>query len=153
MKNFKYLSFIFVFFLSTGVLVCVQLCGMRNKQISKNKVNHISNEKEVAFIFDLKYGLFSHYVWAGGSGTTDQSGKPAKNIQEQINTFDVSQYVRDCKTFSVQYVIFTAWHARMNPLYYSPVYRKWRDNADKNNPDKNDRDIIAELANALKITY
>ena len=133
MRPVKILGLIFVFLISAGKPLIAQ--HIRTGE------NPISN---------LKFGLFSHYVWSGENGTKDLNGIPSKSIREQINTFDVKQYIKDCKSFGIQYVIFTAWHARMNPLYYSPVYRKWRDNPEKNNPDKNDRDLIAELANALK---
>ena len=133
MRTIKILSLIFLFLISTGKPLLAQ---------------HRSGDENP--VSSLKFGLFSHYVWPGGGGTVDQNGVPSKSIHEQINTFDVKQYAKDCKSFGVQYVIFTAWHARMNPLYYSPVYRKWRDNPEKNNPDKNNRDLIAELANALK---
>jgi hypothetical protein len=150
MKNFKFLWVTLVYIFSAFGQISGQIPGDRVNANSKNSGNSISGDSDVAFISDLKYGLFSHYVWAGGGGTADQNGMPSKSIQEQINTFDVKQYANDCKSFGVQYVIFTAWHVRMNHLYYSPVYRKWRDNAENNNPKKNDRDLIAELADALK---
>jgi hypothetical protein len=150
MRTIKNLSLIFVFIISTGKPLIAQLSRIGNNPISNPGINLTANNKAEASISNLKYGLFSHYVWPGGGGAVDQNGVPSKSIQEQINTFDVKQYAKDCKSFGVQYVIFTAWHARMNPLYYSPVYRKWRDSAAKNNPDKNDKDLIAELANALK---
>lgn len=162
MKNRKTMFFILVLVLFIDTYTNAQITEMRCKTISERKSyppkqpfftsfsSTKSTDKDKAFILDLKYGLFSHYVWAGGSGAADLNGVASKNIQEQINTFDVQQYARDCKSFGAQYVIFTAWHARMNPLYYSPVYRRWRDNAEVNNPDKNDRDLIAELAVALK---
>lgn len=112
----------------------------------KPKISLNPIDQEVAFILDLKYALFSHYVW--GLKTVDLNDGSAKSIQEQINTFDVRQYARDCKKFGVQYVVFTAWHAGMNPLYHSPGYRKWR-SAIANNPEVTDRDILMQLADAL----
>lgn len=151
MKKINYVFILFAFILSAGTEIYAQKPVMAKVKIQGAEINPIKIDKDVAFILDFKYGLFSHYVWAGESGTTDKDGVPSKNIQEQINTFDVQQYAHDCKSFGVQYVIFTAWHARMNPLYYSSVYRKWRDNAEVNNPNKDDRDLIAELADALKV--
>lgn len=132
----------FFLFISSESFISVDKTGQ--KKISKPAGEYID------FVSDLRYGLFSHYVWGGGGGTVDQFGVPSKTIHEQINTFDVRQYIEDIKNFGVQYVIFTAWHFRMNPLYFSPVYRKWRENGELNNPDENDRDLIAELAAALK---
>jgi len=150
MKNLKILFYIIILTCSAYARLNAQVPGIRDNAHSEKSGCNTSTDTQSALISNLKYGLFSHYVWAGGSGTADQNGVPSKSIQEQINTFDVQQYAKDCKSYGVQYVIFTAWHAQMNPLYYSPVYRKWRNNAEQNNPDKNDRDIIAELADALK---
>ena len=150
MKNYKSHFFILAFTFSAFALVRGQISEIWDKVISKSSNSSISKDKDAVLDSGLKYGLFSHSVWPGGGGTADQNGIPSKSIQEQINTFDLDQYAKDCKSFGVQYVIFTALYARMNLLYYSQVYRKWRDNAEKNNPDKNDKDLIAELANALK---
>lgn len=63
----------------------------------KPKITLNPVDQEVAFILDLKYGLFSHYVW--GLKTVDLNGSSVKSIPEKINTFDVRQYTRDRKNF------------------------------------------------------
>lgn len=111
-----------------------------------------STEEDVAFMKDLEYGLFFHYIWGGqGNGTTtiDENGNSPDNIHDFVNNFDVDQVVEDCEKFNAQYVIFTAWHYKMNPLYNSEVYRAWRSDAEENNPSVQDRDIIMELADKL----
>lgn len=106
--------------------------------------------EDIAFAQNLEYGIFLHYIWGGkGSATIDENGDQPDNIHDFVNHFDVEQVVEDCKEMGVQYVIFTAWHYRMNPLYYSEVYREWRADAEVNNPSLEDADIIMELADGL----
>ena len=145
MKNIIIINFFF-FLLLNVFHINAQNIEVKNTVLLKPKISLHPVDQEVAFTLDLKYGLFSHYVW--GLKTVDPNDGSAKSIQEQINTFDVQQYARDCKKFGVQYVVFTAWHAGMNPLYHSPVYRKWR-SAIANNPEVTDRDILMQLADAL----
>lgn len=110
-----------------------------------------STKEDVEFMQNLEYGLFFHYIWGGdpASSTMDENGNQPKDIHEFVNNFDVDQVVEDCEKFNAQYVIFTVWHYRMNPLYYSEVYREWRSDAEANNPSEEDRDIIMELADKL----
>ena len=140
-QRLKYFIFSVVFFSLVPIKVICQR-GAAPEIISVE-----NNGAGVAFVKNLKYGIFSHYVWSG-SGTADINGFPAKTIKAQLDDFDVSEYAKDCKNFGAQYVVFTAWHAGMNPLYNSPVYRKWR-SVVANNPGAADRDILSELADAL----
>ncbi len=105
---------------------------------------------DTAFAQAAEYGLFVHYVWGDSNfAAIDENGNHASTIQEFLNDFDVNEFAENCQSFGVQYVIFTAWHYKMTPIYYSPVFREWRENPDVNNPSSSDRDLIMEISNAL----
>ena len=94
-----------------------------------------------------KYGLFVHYVWAGKYGhlTVDRNGKPPATMEAMANDFDVQGFANDVSAWGVEYVIFTAWHANINPLFPSETMKKWgmADHTCK-------RDLIGEIIAALK---
>lgn len=75
----------------------------------------------------MKYGFFVHYVWAGAYGqlTKDGAGQPAKSLDDLANRFDVEGFANDLAAWQVEYVIFTAWHANINPLFPSETMKKW----------------------------
>lgn len=74
----------------------------------------------------LKYGLFVHYVWAGNSSlTVDREGRPLQSLDELADAFDVKRFADDLAAWQVEYVIFTAWHAGINPLFPSETMKKW----------------------------
>ena len=88
-----------------------------------------------------RYGLFVHYVpglsiYPMGGSTND--------IDEIANKFDVKQLANDAQAFGMEYVIVTAFHAKMRPLYPSAVTEKWRPGNSSN------RDCIRDLINELK---
>ena len=99
------------------------------------KIYTIYSREEIEAIshfLDKKYGLFVHYVWSGkrhkDKGITGRTpnGVEAQSVNEMIENFDVKQFADDCEAFGLQYVIFTAWHYAMHPLYPSEVFKKWR---------------------------
>lgn len=89
---------------------------------------------------ELKYGLFVHYVH-GLSIFSD--GRSCKDIDETLNSFDVEGFARDVADTGAQYLVFTAWHADMIPLYPSEVTAKWRG---KKLPR---RDLLGEIIDAV----
>ena len=74
----------------------------------------------------LKHGFFVHYVWPGGGGLTIKpDGTHAASIDELADAFDVPGFVNDLVSWEVEYLIFTAWHANINPLFPSKTMEKW----------------------------
>lgn len=65
-----------------------------------------------------RYGFFVHYV---ACGAVYKDGTRPADIQEAADRFDVPGFVRDIAAMKVDYLIFTAWHFRMMPLYPSAV--------------------------------
>ena len=89
----------------------------------------------------MRYGFFVHYL-AGQAPYMD--GSIAEDINESADRFDVPRFVDEVASMRVEYVIFTAWHARAIPLYPSEVTRRWR-------PDKFvRRDLIGEIIDGLR---
>lgn len=87
-----------------------------------------------------RYGIFTHYV---PGLTIDATGRVPSTIDETADGFDAEGYAADVAAFGAQYVIFTAWHARMIPLYPSAVSDAYRPGTSAR------RDLIADLINAL----
>jgi hypothetical protein len=74
----------------------------------------------------MKFGFFVHYVWAGNrSLTVDRRGHTLKSLDDLANAFDVKDFADDLAAWQVEYVIFTAWHAGINPLFPSETMKKW----------------------------
>lgn len=93
-----------------------------------------------------KYGFFVHYVWAGGGGLTLKSdGTPPASFEELANGFDAKGFANDMEAWGVEYVIFTAWHANINPLFPSETMRKW---GMANHTCE--RDVLRDLIDACK---
>ncbi|TAE73443.1 MAG: hypothetical protein EAZ65_00510 [Verrucomicrobia bacterium] len=73
-----------------------------------------------------KVGFFAHYVWAGQGGlSVDRNGKPAASFEALADAFDAESFANDMAAWEVEYVIFTAWHANINPLFPSETMKKW----------------------------
>lgn len=75
-----------------------------------------------------KYGFFVHYVWGGSQDkpfTCDRNGKRPATFDKLANAFDAQNLARDLESWGVEYVIFTAWHANLNPLFPSETMKKW----------------------------
>jgi Alpha-L-fucosidase len=94
-----------------------------------------------------KYGFFVHYVWGGKgrSGSIDSSGRQPDSFDMLADAFDVVGFANDMAAWQVEYVVFTAWHANINPLFPSETMKKW------GMPDHTcKRDLIGEMIKALK---
>ena len=85
------------------------------------------------------YGIFVHY----GSMTRYPDGSKQKSVDEAADNFDVQGFVNDIAAMSPEYLIFTAWHLWMNPLYPSAKMTEWlgEDHSSK-------RDVLQELLDA-----
>ena len=90
--------------------------------------------------YRYKYGLFVHYVH-GLSMFSD--GRMPKNINETLDSFDAEGFARDVADMGVQFLVFTAWHWRMIPLYPSEVTAKWR------HCEIPRRDLLGEIIDAV----
>lgn len=87
-----------------------------------------------------KYGLFVHYVH---DRALFSDGRKPCDINETLDSFNVEGFARCVADMGVQYLIFTAWHFNMIPLYPSEVTAKWRG---KKIPH---RDLLGEIIDAL----
>ena len=95
----------------------------------------------------MKYGLFGHHGWGGKAYalTKNPDLSVPKSIDEVANSFDIKRYANDVAAFKVEYIVFTAWHAEMNPIFPSQAMDKWRGPGHSAK-----RDVIAELITELK---
>ena len=94
----------------------------------------------------LKYGIFSHYVWARSWGTPDIYGVAPTSADDVANKFNAVQYANDVAQAGAQYVVFTAWHANLSPLWPSPTMEKygWGSTCPTS------RDVISDMIDAVK---
>lgn len=90
-----------------------------------------------------KYGLFVHYVHGLSFFS---NGKHPKDINETLDSFDVEGFADDVAEMGVQYLVITAWHANMIPLYPSYVNCKWR------GKEMAKRDLLGEIIDAVNDT-
>ena len=73
------------------------------------------------------------------------NGNVPATFDELANAFDVQSFANDMAAWRVEYVIFTAWHANINPLFPSETMKKW------GLPDHAcQRDLIGDVIAALK---
>lgn len=87
---------------------------------------HAATPEAMARFESLKFGFFVHYVWAGSGGlTVNRDGSPAQSIDELADAFDANAFANDMASWGVEYVIFTAWHANLNPLFPSETMTRW----------------------------
>jgi hypothetical protein len=96
-----------------------------------------------------KYGIMVTHGW-GGPGvdlTKNPDLSVPKSIDEVADAFDVPKFVSDLKSFGVEYLVFAAWHANMNPIFPSAAMDKWRG---KGHAAR--RDVLGELIKELKPT-
>lgn len=96
------------------------------------------------------YGIFVHYGWGGTEEseygcqiTQFADGTYPQSIDEAANNFDVQGFVDDVAAMSPEYLIFTAWHCGMNPLYPSAKMEEWLGEG-----HYSQRDVLQELLDA-----
>ena len=89
----------------------------------------------------FRYGFFVHYV---ACGAVCKDGTRPADIQEAADRFDVPGFVRDIAAMKVDYLIFTAWHFRMMPLYPSAVTEAVRPGCSCR------RDLLGEIIDGIK---
>lgn len=100
-----------------------------------------------------KFGVFIHYGFGGTTEdgdyafkiTQNRDGSEPQSVNEVADNFDLDQFVEDMVTIGPEYVIFTAWHGAMNPVYPSEVMTEWGVGH-----RRSDRDLVGEVADALK---
>ena len=64
----------------------------------------------------MKYGIFSHYTYqALGDG----------NVNNAANAFNATQYAADVAAAGAQYVVWTAWHGNMFPMFPSQAAARY----------------------------
>jgi len=96
----------------------------------------------------LKYGFFAHHGWGGKAYalTKHPDLSVPKSIDEVGDPFNAERFANDVASFKVEYVVFTVWHAEMNPMYPSKVMDTWRGPGHSSK-----RDVIGEMINAFKV--
>ena len=84
----------------------------------------------------LKYGVFSHYnYWATGNG----------DVNDAANAFNAEKYADDLATAGVQYVVWTAWHGNMFPMFPSQAAAKYGYGSRCST-----RDTVSDMIDAVK---
>ena len=71
----------------------------------------------------MKYGLFVHYVYELARYS---DGSAPESIDAFADGFHVEAFADSVQRMGVEYLILTAWHYRMRPLYPSAVTERWR---------------------------
>ena len=89
---------------------------------------------------DQKYGVFVHYV---PFTSVDKQGK-TYDIQTTAERFDAAGFARDIASTGAEYIIFTAWHGGMYPLYPSKVMEQYRPGC------CSQRDVIGDLLDEME---
>lgn len=95
-----------------------------------------------------KHGFFVHYVWGGSPEkrfTIDRNGNVPASFDELASAFDAKGFADDLSRWGVEYVILTAWHYNINPLFPSETMRKW--GLEKH---RCERDLLRDVINACK---
>ena len=87
-----------------------------------------------------RYGFFVHYI---APLALYRDGTAPSSFDEAANRFDVPGFVRDIVRMKVDYLIFTAWHFRMIPLYPSAVTEKIRPGCSVK------RDLLGEIIDGV----
>jgi len=70
-----------------------------------------------------KYGFFVHFVHGL---YTKADGTAPESLEDALRDFDVNGFADAVASMGVEYLIFTAWHAKMLPMYPSAVTEKYR---------------------------
>jgi hypothetical protein len=95
-----------------------------------------------------KYGFFVHYVWGGSPDkrfTIDKEGGVPQSFDEFARAFDAEGFASDLSRWGVEYVILTAWHYNINPLFPSETMKKWGLDG-----HRCERDVLGDVIQACK---
>lgn len=95
-----------------------------------------------------KYGFFVHYVWGGSQDkqfTCFPDGTRPATFDALADAFDAPGLASDLEKWGVEYLILTAWHYNINPLFPSKTMKKW--GLEKHTCK---RDVLREVITACK---
>ena len=96
----------------------------------------------VGWFEQSKYGIFVHYV----QGLTIRAdGSSPANVDTLAAEFNASQFAADVNSFGADYVVFTAWHLAMRPLYPSAVHESWRPGQSSERLSRENREQVRTL--------
>ena len=104
--------------------------------------NPVSAQNGIETLSRMKYGIIVHYV---PELTVTSGGAVIADINNLANSFDATAFANDLANAKVEYVIFTAWHFRMKPLYPSSVMTSYRGAGTSSS-----RDVIRAMIDAVK---
>ena len=104
--------------------------------------NPVSAQNGIETLSRMKYGIIVHYV---PELTVNSGGAVIADINNLANSFDATAFANDLANAKVEYVIFTAWHFRMKPLYPSSVMTSYRGAGSSSS-----RDVIRAMIDAVK---
>ena len=124
------------------LMVTILLCGFSacSSTDGEKTAEEITTEKASEEFCNQKYGVFVHYA---PFYSANQYGK-SSDIQTTAEGFDAEGFARDIASTGAEYIIFTAWHARMNLLYPSQVMEQYRPG------HCSQRDVIGDMLDALE---
>jgi len=91
-------------------------------------------------IVNCKYGLFVHFVRHFGCFA---DGRKPETVNELTASFDVEAFADSVAAMGVEYMILTAWHYNVEPLYPSAVTEKWRPGS------SSERDLLGEILDSM----
>ena len=102
--------------------------------------------------FDMRYGLFIHWVACGPGARYDSmlkypdgSSIRGTNVNDWANAIDVEKVADEIETLGFEYAVVTDFHGFGTMLHPSAVSDRWRGKG-----FASDRDVIGELIAALK---
>ncbi len=88
-----------------------------------------------------KYGMFIHHILPEAHYA---DGTKVQTIDEMADTFDTEGFADSLKRMGVEYIIYTAWHFAVQPLFPSAVSEKWR----PGNCPK--RDLLGDIIDSVR---
>lgn len=88
----------------------------------------------------MKYGLFVHYVYELARYS---DGSAPESMDAFADGFHVEAFADSVQRMGVEYLILTAWHYRMRPLYPSAVTERWRPG------NSCRRDLLGQIIDAM----
>ena len=92
-------------------------------------------------LVNCKYGMFIHHVLPWSSYA---DGSKPQTIYEFADAFDAEGFADSLERMGVEYIVFTAWHFAVQPLYPSAVSEKWR----PGNCPK--RDLLGDIIDSVR---